>query len=427
MSASGHGRRWTVRLHSRQRERCGAVSSTTAAPARRGLGLPATERPAAGARTHDPVAVLRQHRGEHGQRREHRHQHREHRGDRQPVEEADAGGEHPEQGDHHRGAGEQDRPSGRIHRLDDRLLHVAEREVVLTEARDDEQRVVDPDAETDHQREVRRDVRDAGDVCGQPDQRDAGDQAEAGGDQRHPGGDERAEREQQDDQRRDRPDQGRRTDGEALGVLDHLPARGDLQARHVHRADLIEHGLAGVVRHEVGRLVVVDRRERGLPVARDLDRPVRAVGTPDRDDVRVAGHLSEQLRHRRANLRVVDGAVRVVEHDRVDVAALRGEFLLEQVERPLGLRSGQAEVSGVIAPGSARDGGRDDRHDNPRHEHATAMSDAPACDFQHYVTPGQVSASGHTAPLLSRSDPPGSCLNCVARTLRGLVTFQRRA
>ena len=31
--ASGHGRRWTVRLHSRHRERCAAPSSTTAAPA----------------------------------------------------------------------------------------------------------------------------------------------------------------------------------------------------------------------------------------------------------------------------------------------------------------------------------------------------------------------------------------------------------
>src|SRR5580704_13260611 len=30
-TASGHGRRWTVRLHSRQREWCGALSCTTAA------------------------------------------------------------------------------------------------------------------------------------------------------------------------------------------------------------------------------------------------------------------------------------------------------------------------------------------------------------------------------------------------------------
>ena len=41
---------------------------------------------------------------------------------------------------------------------------------------------------------------------------------------------------------------------ESLGVLDHLPAGRHPEARHVDGADLIEHGLAGVVRHLVGGL-----------------------------------------------------------------------------------------------------------------------------------------------------------------------------
>ena len=76
-----------------------------------------------------------------------------------PYMNADAGREHAEQGDHHGRAGEQDRPAGGVHRLDDRRFDVAEREIALAEAGDDEQRVVDPDAEADHQRQIGRDVR----------------------------------------------------------------------------------------------------------------------------------------------------------------------------------------------------------------------------------------------------------------------------
>ena len=69
------------------------------------------------------------------------------------------------------------------------------------------------------------------------------------------------------------PTVGGRADAEALGLLDHLAAGGDLQARHVHRVDLVEQRVPGVVRQQVGALVVVDRRERGLAVGRDLDAP----------------------------------------------------------------------------------------------------------------------------------------------------------
>ena len=71
------------------------------------------------------------------------------------------------------------------------------------------------------------------------------------------------------------PTVGGRTDAEALGVLDDLTARGDLETRHVHRLDRVEQRLAGVVRQQVGGLVVVDRRERRHPVGGDLDGSAR--------------------------------------------------------------------------------------------------------------------------------------------------------
>ena len=43
--------------------------------------------------------------------------------------------------------------------------------------------------------------------------------------------------------------QGRRAYRESLGVLHHLSAGGDLQAGHIHGVDLIEHRLAGGIRH----------------------------------------------------------------------------------------------------------------------------------------------------------------------------------
>ena len=72
---------------------------------------------------------------------------------------------------------------------------------------------------------------DARDVRREADQRDAGDQAESRRDERHPRGEHRAEGDQQDHERRDHADRRRRPDVEALGLLDHLAAGGDLQAR----------------------------------------------------------------------------------------------------------------------------------------------------------------------------------------------------
>ena len=214
--ASGHGRACTISLHRRHAERAGPRPRRRRrrlrAPLTRGAGRGGCVRgrtsrgpkrdSSAGSSVSEATSV---------------EQHGDHGGDRQPVHERDPGGEHAEQGDHNGRAGEQDRAPGGVHRLDHRALHVAEREVALAEAGDDEQRIVDPDAEADHQRQIGRDVRHVRDVGGQPDQRHPGDQAQAGRDQRHPGRGQRAERDQQDDQRREHPDLGGGTDAEALG------------------------------------------------------------------------------------------------------------------------------------------------------------------------------------------------------------------
>ena len=225
--------------------------------------------------SHEPSAEARQERWQQRQRSRHRQQHGDHRGDRQSVHEVDAGGEHPEQRDHHGRTGEQDRPPGGVHRRSYGAVGVPQFEVVLAEASDDEQRIVDPDAEPDHQRQLRRDVGHARYTRREPDQSDAGDQAETGGDQWHPRRGERSEREDQDEERGDHADGCGRTDAEPLGLFDHLTACSNPQARRVHRMNLVQHGLAGVVREQVGALVVVDRREGRHPVRRDLDRAAR--------------------------------------------------------------------------------------------------------------------------------------------------------
>ena len=55
-------------------------------------------------------------------------------------------------------------------------------------------------------------------------------------------------------------------------LLDHLAAGCDLQAGDVDRVDLPEHRLPGVVGQQVCPLGVVDRREGGVPIFRNLQR-----------------------------------------------------------------------------------------------------------------------------------------------------------
>ena len=102
-------------------------------------------------------------------------------------------------------------------------------------------------------------------------ERQARDEAQPGGDQRHAGGAERAEGEQQDDECRDHAHPGGVADAEALGLLDHLAARRELQPRHVDGVDGVQHRLPCLVGQEVGALVVVDGGKRRGAVLGYLD------------------------------------------------------------------------------------------------------------------------------------------------------------
>ena len=144
-----------------------------------------------------------------------------------------------------------------------------------------------------------------------------------------------------------------------------------------------EHRQAGLVGQQVGALVVVDRRERGMPVARDLDCAGRTVGADDAHDVRHLAHPLEQRGDRRAYRGRVDRAVGRVEDDRVDVAALGFELAVEQVDDVLGLGPREAEVGRVLAPDGSRDHGRDDRDRDPSADHPPTMGDAPPSQPEH--------------------------------------------
>ena len=286
----------------------GGDCRTGAVAAGNGRFATTEQAPSCGMRAHQSGAPAREERRQHRERGREHHQHGDHGCDREAVHERHPGGEHPEQGDHHGRSREQDCPPGGVHRLDHRAVDVAELRIVLLEARDDEQRVVDPDAEADHQRQLGPDAGDAHHSGGESDQGHARDQAKAGRDQRHPRCGERAERDQEDDQRGDHADLGGGPDAEALGLLDHLTARRDLQTGHVHPVDLVEHGRAGAVRQQVGALVVADRRERGLVVRRDLDDSLRGVRADHARHVRELAHPRQQRRDRATHRRRGDRA-----------------------------------------------------------------------------------------------------------------------
>ena len=179
------------------------------------------------------------------------------------------------------------------------------------------------------------------------------------------------------------PTDGRRADAEALGLLDHLPAGGDLQPGDVDLVDRVEHRLAVVVGQQVRALVVVDGRERGLAVLGDLDRPGGAVRADDADDVRhrrppcaSSGSIASRTAGRRP-------CPWRVEDDRVDVAALGLELALSRSMTCWDSVPGRLKLVAYWRPTAAGDHGRSDRDHDPPHDHPPSMGDAPATQTDH--------------------------------------------
>ena len=112
----------------------------------------------------DLVPELGEHGQEEGVGNHHRGQNTESAADPELRDEVEAEEREPAHRDRDRQAGEEHRTAGRRARLGRRVLR---REAVvqkLSEARDDEERVVDSDAEPDHRDEERRDRVDVGET-----------------------------------------------------------------------------------------------------------------------------------------------------------------------------------------------------------------------------------------------------------------------
>ena len=75
--------------------------------------------------------------------------------------------------------------------------------------------------------------------------------------------------------------------------------------------------------------------------------------------------------------------MRDVEHDRVDVAALGPELLVQQIAGALGLGPGQSEIGGVAVADRPRDDGGEDRDHDPGRDNPATVADAPSRDAQH--------------------------------------------
>ncbi|MDY7101679.1 MAG: hypothetical protein S0880_10870 [Actinomycetota bacterium] len=93
-------------------------------------------------------------------------------------------------------------------------------------------------------------------------------------------------------------------------------------------------------------------------------------------------HIREELMHPTAHVRVVDGVLGP-EDERERIAGERGETLLEQVERSLGLRLRHAEVVSELATVDLRTHAQDQESDQPREEDAAPLPEAPPSELRH--------------------------------------------
>ena len=133
-------------------------------------------------------------------------------------------------------------------------------------------------------------------------------------------------------------------------------ARGDLTTRS---AALLGSRLAFSLKTTVAKAI--------WPLA-EIDLPAggAGVGADHVGDVRQLGDLGEHRAHARPHGRVLHGARADLEDDRVAVAGLRGEALLQQVRGALGVGVGQREVVRVARAGRLGEGvDADQQHTQP--------------------------------------------------------------
>ena len=251
----------------------------------------------------DPVAELRDHRGQDRERADERDRHDQDRADAEALKHARAHQQHARHRGHHRQARHQHRAPGRGRRDLERRRGRAALRPLLAVAAQVEQRVVHADGQADEQDHgVDRlvDVHEVAEQRGQPERSHHRGHAEQ---QRDAGGDQRAEGEHEDDERH-----GERGDLGLLEVLGEAVAHGLGDAGV---ADLADQQVRVGLLHRCRRgQRGVDAVRRGVGIARDLERQQRgaAVGRQLAAVARVQRRLDRRHRPhmRQARAQIVD-------------------------------------------------------------------------------------------------------------------------
>ena len=290
---------------------------------------------------------------QHGRQDRQRSQHRDdHGGDTAVPHRAEEGLREDQQAGHRSGhgqAGEEHGAAGGGHGPADRdgggvgLVERLQRQL-LTEAADDEERVVDGQADAQQRDHVDREDRDLGELRDHPDHREGAEHRDDTDHGRHQGGDRGAEdqqREQDDDRQRDELGALEVVGGDLVDVVVDGVRPGDrgLQAAGLRR---VEHGRDAVVADQEVVLGLAGQRDQHLGVAAVVAHQPRlgrglVVGHHRSD--RVRGDVGHDLLDGCPERRVVGGEIAVLGRvDRDDVDALVAEGLALGVELACGLR-----------------------------------------------------------------------------------------
>ena len=257
----------------------------------------------------------------------------------------------------------------------------------LSEARDDEQRVVDPHPEPDHRHEDLGDGVEVSQPRGEEQDEKCAEHRGDREEQRDHRRDERAEQHHQDHEGGDEPDDVAQTLGRrgALGLTREL----DLHARSVRdRAQLIFHGDDArpgqlepglVVLHvEVGDLATVGQLLRpGAQRVRDRDDIGRVLG-----EGALRGSARDEHAVNRGGVRFAVERLPVLRrhHDPQRGTLLAAELGGDQVGRLLGVRARDLEVVDQLAVEGCVQPDQDDENRDPREDDAPRMPCAAARD-----------------------------------------------
>ena len=324
----------------------------------------------------DLVAEQRQHGEQERVRQQHRGQHAERAADSELGHEVEAEEGQPAHGDRD---GQPREDHGAAGRCPGFRGGVTRRQAVvqeLSEASDDEERVVDPDSEPDHRDEDRRDRVDVGEPGEDEEQQECGRERADRERDRDRRRDERPEHDQEDEDRGQQPERLRgplldRRELRLAVVLDGDSGRLDRLADRV----LDGHDCVAVLvvddpvelRFRVGDAAVVGEGLRGERIADALEPGLvlrrLELGRPE---------LGDRVLNRRLSLGGIEAlAFRSGEHDVQHAALLRHELGLDQIRRTLRVRARDVELVAEVSPD------RPDQDDEDGDDADPGSDDAP--------------------------------------------------